>query len=157
VQIERIGYLCYQLYSLGWHDALYKHPNLIKHLLLSILPVYRRGFVEGHILLKSYILIATTYLGGHHNPEDPDLILYLNADGKSTLISFSADEVGDGIEYLGDFGWHHPVSSIWVRRGTWNFYQDPDYSGDNTGFLEPEGLYNLGHDNQLITSFKRVR
>jgi hypothetical protein len=157
VQIERIGYLCYQLYSLGWHDALHKHPNLIKHLLLSIFPVYRRGFIEGYILLKSYSLIATTYLGGHHNPEDPDLILYLNADGTGTSMSFIADEVGDGVEYLGDFGWHNRVSSIWVRQGTWICYQDPDYSGDNTGFLEPGNLYNLGHDNQLITSLKRVR
>jgi hypothetical protein len=53
MQIERIGYLGYKLYSLGWHNALHKHPNLIEHLLLNIFLYYRRGFTEGSALLKT--------------------------------------------------------------------------------------------------------
>lgn len=44
---ERIGYLGYKLYRLGWRSSLHKHLPLIEHWLLSIFFYYRRGFVDG--------------------------------------------------------------------------------------------------------------
>lgn len=41
---QRISYLGYKLYSLGWRSGL--HKRLPLHLLLSSFLYYRRGFVD---------------------------------------------------------------------------------------------------------------
>jgi hypothetical protein len=58
---QRVGYLGYKLYSLGWQNALHKHPNLIEHLLLKIFLYYRHGFAEGSELLKTDNLEKTLH------------------------------------------------------------------------------------------------
>jgi hypothetical protein len=63
MHIDRIGYLGYKLYRLGWQNALHKHPNLINHLLLNIFFYYPRGFTEGSALLKEYRLEEILKLG----------------------------------------------------------------------------------------------
>ncbi|MGL5939211.1 MAG: hypothetical protein ACRC2S_02305 [Waterburya sp.] len=55
MQIERIGYLGYKLYSLGWHNALHNNPSLIKHLPLKIFVYYCRGFTQGSAFFKAKI------------------------------------------------------------------------------------------------------
>lgn len=44
---QRIGFLGYKLYSLGWQSALHCDRSSIEHCLLSIFLHYRRGFAEG--------------------------------------------------------------------------------------------------------------
>jgi hypothetical protein len=43
--IEKVGYLGYRFYSLGWQNALHSNLHLIQHLLLSIFFYYRKGFI----------------------------------------------------------------------------------------------------------------
>jgi hypothetical protein len=43
--VEKVGYLGYKFYSLGWQNALHSNLNLIQHLLLSIFFYYRTGFI----------------------------------------------------------------------------------------------------------------
>jgi hypothetical protein len=52
--IERVGYLGYKLYSLGWRSALQGDRDSIKHILLSIFLYYRRGFASGVEWAKEY-------------------------------------------------------------------------------------------------------
>lgn len=47
MHIERVGFLGYKLYSLGWQSALHCDRPSIDHWLLSIFFYYRRGFSEG--------------------------------------------------------------------------------------------------------------
>jgi hypothetical protein len=61
MQVQPIGYLGYKLYSLGWQNALHKHPNLIEHLLLKIFLHYRHGFAEGSTLLKADNCVKRLY------------------------------------------------------------------------------------------------
>jgi hypothetical protein len=51
--IERVGYLGYKLYRLGWQNAVHKNINLIEHLLCNALLYYRRGFKEGFAYIKA--------------------------------------------------------------------------------------------------------
>jgi hypothetical protein len=44
---ERIGYLGYRLYRLGWQSALYRDRASLEHLLLTVFLYYRRGFASG--------------------------------------------------------------------------------------------------------------
>lgn len=53
MQIERVGYLGYELYSLGWQNAIHKNLDPIKHLLFSALLYSRRGFTEGSAYIKA--------------------------------------------------------------------------------------------------------
>ncbi|MGL6341079.1 MAG: hypothetical protein ACRC80_18315 [Waterburya sp.] len=54
--IERIGYLGYKLYCLGWHNAVHKNLNPIEHSLFNALLYYRRGFKEGLASVKANYL-----------------------------------------------------------------------------------------------------
>lgn len=44
---QRIGYVGYKLYSLGWRSGLHNGLPLGQHRLLSLFFYYRRGFAEG--------------------------------------------------------------------------------------------------------------
>lgn len=52
--VERIGYLGYRLYRLGWRSALYNDRPLFWHILLSAFLYYRRGFISGTEWAKEY-------------------------------------------------------------------------------------------------------
>jgi hypothetical protein len=56
--IERVGYLGYKLYRLGWQNAVHKNLNSIEHLLFNALLYYRRGFNEGSAYIKANNLEA---------------------------------------------------------------------------------------------------
>ncbi len=56
--IERVGYLGYKLYRLGWQNAVHKNLNLIEHSLFNALLYYRRGFIEGSAFVKANYLEA---------------------------------------------------------------------------------------------------
>ncbi|MBN3899487.1 MAG: hypothetical protein HWQ41_30740 [Nostoc sp. NOS(2021)] len=93
--------------------------------------------------------------GGTVAGPDPDVILYKDPDGMGLSEGLSAVK-GDGVSNVGLLGtqdttFNDQTSSIRVIRGTWSFFQDANYGGDNTGLLAP-GLYNLGHNNDAITS-----
>ncbi|HIK19119.1 MAG TPA: hypothetical protein IGS53_28080 [Leptolyngbyaceae cyanobacterium M33_DOE_097] len=47
MSIQQVGYMGYQLYRLGWHNATYKHLSPVQHMLLSSFLYYRRGFASG--------------------------------------------------------------------------------------------------------------
>ncbi|MGL6341884.1 MAG: hypothetical protein ACRC80_22415 [Waterburya sp.] len=51
--IERVGYLGYKLYRLGWQNAVHKNLNPIEHSLFNALFYYRRGFNEGSAYIKA--------------------------------------------------------------------------------------------------------
>ncbi|MEH2381144.1 MAG: beta/gamma crystallin-related protein [Nostoc sp.] len=91
---------------------------------------------------------------------DADVILYKDPDGQGQSLGVNA-VTGDGVSNIGLLGgqdttFNDQTSSIRVVRGTWSFFQDQGYGGDNTGLLAP-GLYNLGHNNDAITSaFRNV-
>jgi hypothetical protein len=44
---ERMGYLGYRLYQLGWYNALQGDRASMEHRLFSIFLYYRRGFTSG--------------------------------------------------------------------------------------------------------------
>jgi hypothetical protein len=54
--VERVGYLGYKLYSLGWRNALHKNLHLTQHLSLTSFLYYRRGFASGSDWAKQYCL-----------------------------------------------------------------------------------------------------
>ncbi len=56
MQIDRVGYLGYKLYSLGWQNAVHKNLDPIEHLLFNVLLYYRRGFAEGSAFVKANYL-----------------------------------------------------------------------------------------------------
>lgn len=45
--VQRVGYLGYKLYSMGWKSALHHNRPALHHWLLSIFFYYRQGFTEG--------------------------------------------------------------------------------------------------------------
>lgn len=52
MNVERIGYLGYRLYILGWQNALHKNLNPMQHLIYSVFYYYRLGFVESSKCIK---------------------------------------------------------------------------------------------------------
>lgn len=47
MQAEKVGYIGYKLYILGWQNSQHNHFSLVQHLLLSVFLYYRRGFKQG--------------------------------------------------------------------------------------------------------------
>ncbi len=47
MHVEKVGYIGYKLYTLGWQNSQHKHLSWLQHLLLSAFLYYRRGFEEG--------------------------------------------------------------------------------------------------------------
>ena len=111
---------------------------------------------------------AANYSGGrgviNHPRWIPDVILYSEKNGKGKSIRINA-ATDDGIPNVGD-GFNDLTSSVWIKRGAWKFYEDseynegPDQRGDNFGteqsFTREPGFYNLGANNNLISSLKRI-
>jgi hypothetical protein len=56
--IERIGYLGYKLYRLGWQNAVHKNLNPIEHSVFNVLLYYRRSFNQGSAYIKANYLEA---------------------------------------------------------------------------------------------------
>lgn len=52
METEKVGYIGYKLYSLGWQNRLHNHLSHLQHLLLSAFLYYRRGFKEGSKWVK---------------------------------------------------------------------------------------------------------
>lgn len=94
---------------------------------------------------------------------DPDVILHKDPNGQGQSLNANAS-TGDGISNIGftsgngsggqETTFNDSVSSITILRGTWSFFQNDNYGGDTTGLLGP-GTYNLGHNDDRITSFFR--
>lgn len=53
---QRVGYLGYKLYSLGWRNGLHNCLPFAQHWLLSLFLYYRRGFVESSEWVKEHHL-----------------------------------------------------------------------------------------------------
>lgn len=47
MRVEKVGYIGYKLYTLGWLNSQHNHLSPLQHLLLSVLLYYRRGFKQG--------------------------------------------------------------------------------------------------------------
>ena len=56
MHVEKVGYMGYKLYTLGWQNSQNKHLSLLQHLLLSAFVYYRRGFEEGSEWIREYQL-----------------------------------------------------------------------------------------------------
>jgi Beta/Gamma crystallin len=113
---------------------------------------------------------AANYSGGvgriDDRNNDPDIIMYRdpNGDGRDGSIGINA-AIGDGIPNIGfkdgvsgggSTGLNDRVSSIRILRGSWNFFDDSNFSGQqSTGILRP-GNYNLPANDDRITSALRV-
>lgn len=54
MQVQRIGYLGYKLYRLGWQAALHRNHASVNHWLLSLFLYYRRGFAAGYNQIEEY-------------------------------------------------------------------------------------------------------
>ena len=109
--------------------------------------------------------VAASYTGGrgviNHPTWSPDVILYSerNGKGKSRRINAATD---DGIPNIGE-GFNDLTSSIRIKRGAWRFYGDTNYgnpgrgnSVDDGDFTRGPGFYNLGANNNKITSLRRI-
>jgi hypothetical protein len=96
---------------------------------------------------------------------DPDVILYKDSNGQGQSMGVNA-RTGDGVPNIGFIngqggnspktGFNDVTSSIWIKRGVWNFHDDAGYKGQSTGVLRAGFLYNLGANNDRITSLFRV-
>ncbi|NJK56976.1 MAG: hypothetical protein HC939_13685 [Pleurocapsa sp. SU_5_0] len=53
MQVNRVGYLGYKLYRLGWQNAVHQNLDSIEHLVFKVLYYYRRGFAEGSAYIKA--------------------------------------------------------------------------------------------------------
>ena len=56
MHVEKVGYMGYKLYTLGWQNSQHKHLSWLQHLLLSAFLYYRRGFEEGSEWIREYQL-----------------------------------------------------------------------------------------------------
>lgn len=94
-----------------------------------------------------------------------DIILHKDPNGQGQALGLSLDVLtanGAASEDInigllpdgGETTFNDTVSSITVNRGTWQFFTD--VGGGDTGFLAP-GTYNLGANNDAITSVRLVR
>ncbi|MEH2325730.1 MAG: beta/gamma crystallin-related protein [Nostoc sp.] len=107
--------------------------------------------------------VATTCSGGitYQGSNDPDIILYNDPNGQGRSLNINAS-IGDGdpnigIDNEGSINnFNDQASSILIIRGSWNFFQDSGFRGQATGILGPGVLYNLGANNDAITSAFRV-
>jgi len=90
---------------------------------------------------------------------DPDVILHKDPNGQGQPLGVNA-ATGDGVPNIGlingqETTFNDQVSSITIKRGSWNFFGDDNYRGQSTGVLAP-GTYNLGANDDAITSAFRV-
>jgi hypothetical protein len=101
-------------------------------------------------------------LGYLYGP-NPDVILHKDPDSRGQSMGVNA-RTNDGILFIGssdgkggglETTFNDTVSSITIKRGTWQFFDHYGYKGDTTGRLGP-GTYNLGHNNDRISSVLRV-
>lgn len=113
---------------------------------------------------------AANYSGGrgviNHPRWIPDVILYSEKNGKGKSIRINA-ATDDGIPNVGD-GFNDLTSSVWIKRGAWKFYDDTNYNGENSprqssnslakrqSFTRGPGFYNLGANNNRLSSLKRI-
>ena len=85
-----------------------------------------------------------------------NVILYEHKDAKgddyrvNTSVGGGVSNLGSGLKKFND-----KTSSIIINDGFWMFFSDSNYKGQSTGLLGP-GYYNLGANNDKITSFRRV-
>lgn len=109
--------------------------------------------------------VAATCSGGvgYLYGSDPDVILHKDPNLRGQAMGVNA-ATGDGIPNIGfsngnggglSTTFNDTVSSITIRRGSWQFFDNAGYRGDTTGRLGP-GTYWLGHMNDKITSALRV-
>jgi Beta/Gamma crystallin len=102
---------------------------------------------------------------GYLYGRDPDVILYEHEKGGGKSMSVNA-ATGDGIPNIGFIngqgagshptGFNDITSSIWIKRGVWIFHDDAGYNGQTTGVLRAGFRYDLGANNDRITSLFRV-
>ena len=106
---------------------------------------------------------------GYLYGSDPDVILYQDSNQKGYSLGVNA-ATGDGISNIGYIlepplfvTFFEPVnktnfndltSSVTIKRGLWQFYEDENYGGSSS-ILGP-GTYNFKGNNDKITSLKRV-
>jgi hypothetical protein len=100
---------------------------------------------------------------GYLYSSDPDVILHKDPNGQGLSIGVNA-ATGDGVPNIGfadgqgggfETTFNDSVSSITIKRGAWQFFDNDNYGGDTTGRLNP-GTYNLGANDDKITSAFRV-
>lgn len=53
MQVNRVGYLGYKLYRLGWQNAIHQNLAPTEHSLFKVLYHYRRGFNAGSAYIKA--------------------------------------------------------------------------------------------------------
>ncbi|MEH1908026.1 MAG: beta/gamma crystallin-related protein [Nostoc sp.] len=107
--------------------------------------------------------VAATCSGGVHykGSNDPDVIFYIDSNARGRSLNLNAS-TGDGDPNIGldnegnNNGFNDQVSSIRIIHGSWNFFDDSNFKGQSTGVLRPGFLYNLGANNDAITSAFRV-
>jgi Beta/Gamma crystallin len=89
-----------------------------------------------------------------------DIVLHKDTNAKGQKLG--VDSPGGEIINIGVFPdgsettFNDTVSSITVNKGAWQFFTDSGASGD-TGFLTPGRTYNLGANNDAITSIRRIK
>lgn len=100
---------------------------------------------------------SASYSGGRgfRFGSDPDVILYTKANGQGASLNINAASF-DGLPNIGE-DFNDKVSSIRIRRGEWRFFKDANYEGLRTPTLGAGKLYNIGKNNDEITSAFRVR
>ena len=123
---------------------------------------------------------AANYSGGagYLNSSDPDVILHKDPNGMGDSLNVNAaiadtlSNIGtnDGNGGGGDNGFNDQTSSITILRGTWRFYTEANTTTNlPTNWFETinaplnqitiplgPGRYNLGANNDAITSAERV-
>ena len=110
--------------------------------------------------------VAASYAGGigviNHPTWSPDVILYSEKNGKGKSIRINA-ATDDGIPNVGE-GFNDLTSSIRIKRGAWKFYSETKFNVPTPGnsadgeqsFTRGPGYYNLGTNNNKISSLKRI-
>ena len=101
--------------------------------------------------------------GGLVGGVDPDVILYDGKNRRGRSVSVNA-ATNNGVLNLGSF--NDDTSSVVIKRGVWEFYTDSDYnrgpkdggifSDDGRSFARGPGAYNLGANDDALSSLKRI-
>ncbi len=56
MRVEKVGYIGYKLYTLGWQNSQHNHFSVLQHLVLSAFVYYCRGFEQGSEWIQDYRL-----------------------------------------------------------------------------------------------------
>lgn len=128
----------------------------------AVSTTFIRDRIHSHIKIKLHVASEHQPNGTEQNPStvnDGRVLLYENHDfnenGWVIPVSHDLQTIGDNLGR----GYDDAISSIEVIKGTWRFYQNPNYQGPYEEYREGDEVSLWGNEtlDDKISSIKRVK